>query len=345
MDALLTGIGRHRALHAAILAYVAASGLWSLSVGDQAKFLPLMYLPACLALLALVALVRIMAAGLHALRLGNFAARFGAEAGGWAANFVPGALLCLSLTLLHGTYTSVKTIAPDVLPFRYDVVLADIGHAIHGRDAWTLLTWMNPLTDIVQPLYSLVWLLLVVLVTVVVLLSRLPEKLKAHYAWTFTLCWVLLGNVLSSLVLAGGPAYYGHIAGSDRYAGLMAHVATHAGPLSAYDIQTRLWDAYAAHSAGLANGISAFPSMHVSIVTLYTLLGFRIAKPLGFLFLAYAAIILLSSVHLGWHYAIDGYASIVLTIAIWKAVGWALNGFPHPAFPSDRRKRLAGDSA
>jgi len=27
-------------------------------------------------------------------------------------------------------------------------------------------------------------------------------------------------------------------------------------------------------------------------------------------------------VALGWHYAIDGYASIILTLVVWKVVGW-----------------------
>ena len=102
MDALLTGIRRFRMLHAAILAYVVMAGLWSLSVGDQAKFRPFMYVPACLLLLALVAAVRVLAAALHALRLGAFRTRFRDEIAGWAAIFVPGALLCASLALLAG---------------------------------------------------------------------------------------------------------------------------------------------------------------------------------------------------------------------------------------------------
>jgi hypothetical protein len=39
----------------------------------------------------------------------------------------------------------------------------------------------------------------------------------------------------------------------------------------------------------------------------------------------FCAVILFGSVHLGWHYAVDGYFSIIATVAIWKIVGWALS--------------------
>jgi len=30
---------------------------------------------------------------------------------------------------------------------------------------------------------------------------------------------------------------------------------------------------------------------------------------------------MVGSVHLGWHYAVDGYLSIVLTVLLWRVVG------------------------
>jgi hypothetical protein len=45
---------------------------------------------------------------------------------------------------------------------------------------------------------------------------------------------------------------------------------------------------------------------------------------------AYAVIIFIGSVHLGWHYALDGYLGIAGVWLIWKFAGFVL-GRPAPA--------------
>jgi hypothetical protein len=54
---------------------------------------------------------------------------------------------------------------------------------------------------------------------------------------------------------------------------------------------------------------------------LYALVGWRTWKPLGVIFALYGVLILIGSVHLGWHYAIDGYASIIGVLVLWWAAG------------------------
>ena len=55
-------------------------------------------------------------------------------------------------------------------------------------------------------------------------------------------------------------------------------------------------------------------------------------RRLGYAAIIYAILILVGSVHLGWHYAIDGYVSIAGMLAIWGAVGWFVRRHP-PAKP------------
>ena len=45
----------------------------------------------------------------------------------------------------------------------------------------------------------------------------------------------------------------------------------------------------------------------------------------GVIFGLFTFIILIGSVHLAWHYAIDGYFSIIITAIIWYIVGYFLN--------------------
>jgi membrane-associated phospholipid phosphatase len=67
------------------------------------------------------------------------------------------------------------------------------------------------------------------------------------------------------------------------------------------------------------------PSLHVAIAFSYVLLGAAIDRRLALAGGVFTALILIGSVHLGWHYAIDGYFSILMTWLIWRAVGWLLD--------------------
>ena len=339
MTAFFAAFRRDVPLYLAIFAYTVTCGLLSVATGAAGKFLPFMYISRWLILLVLLSVIYLVFMGAKASRCADPLRQFKEELREKMPWFAAGACLCLALSVLHGTYTSTKSIAPDLLPFRYDVLLADLDHALHGADPWTLLTWLNPLTDAIQPLYSVVWILMLVLVTTFAVTSAPVKTLKAQYSWSFFLCWVVLGNLLSSMTLAAGPAFYARVVGSDRFAGLTAHLVQHDGSLSAHRLQNLLWNAYSDSSAGFASGISAFPSMHLSMVTLFTLYGFRINIWVGAAFLTYAFVILLASVHLGWHYAIDGYFSIMATFLLWKLVAWGLAGFPRSH--AEPRKAIA----
>jgi hypothetical protein len=48
----------------------------------------------------------------------------------------------------------------------------------------------------------------------------------------------------------------------------------------------------------------------------------RLSRVAGILGWGYLALILVGSVHLAWHYAIDGYVSILAVLLIWRAAGW-----------------------
>jgi PAP2 superfamily len=67
------------------------------------------------------------------------------------------------------------------------------------------------------------------------------------------------------------------------------------------------------------------PSMHLATSFSFVLLGFSVNRRLGTVSSVFAALIFVGSIHLGWHYAIDGYVAILGTWAIWWIVGRLLD--------------------
>ena len=71
----------------------------------------------------------------------------------------------------------------------------------------------------------------------------------------------------------------------------------------------------------IAGAVAAMPSLHVASTCGFYLVARATHRWLGWAFLVFLALMLLGSVHLGWHYAIDGYAGIAGTILLWWGCG------------------------
>jgi len=87
----------------------------------------------------------------------------------------------------------------------------------------------------------------------------------------------------------------------------------------------------------MLNGISAMPSMHVAMSMLFVLVAWNASSLLGVAFTVFAIVIAIGSVHLGWHYAVDGYVSAICMPILWTAAGrlvdWRRAREPHPDRP------------
>jgi len=233
----------------------------------------------------------------------------------------------LLVPLFSSAFTSVKNAIPLIQPFAYDQAFMELDRALHfGRHPWELLQPLlgQPLvTSVVSYLYNL-WLPLMYLILCWQVFSLRDLRLRQQYLISFLLGWALLGNGLALLLSSAGPCFYGPVVGGpDPYEPLMDYL--HAADASftnwSLEAQRYLWENYESTGVAAGGGISAMPSLHVAIATLQALLGWRISRRLGWLLTGYAFVILLGSVHLGWHYAIDGYLSIALMLVIWKLVG------------------------
>jgi hypothetical protein len=72
---------------------------------------------------------------------------------------------------------------------------------------------------------------------------------------------------------------------------------------------------------------------------LFVLVGWRIHRTLGIWLTVYAALVLLGSVHLAWHYAVDSYAGLVVGALSWWIAGRLVEWNMH--LPHVRQHRIA----
>ncbi|QGY38844.1 hypothetical protein GM415_01380 [Pseudodesulfovibrio cashew] len=239
-----------------------------------------------------------------------------------------GIIAIACLYLLMAVFSNYKRMIPFVVPFHLDAFLHNLDKTLHfGMEPWRLLQPLlgHPLISFAINFLYNIWLFLVVMVFYWQAFSRKDPALRMQFLSSFLLCWVIVGTVAATLLSSAGPCFYGLVtSGADPYAPLMDYLRTanETYPIWALSIQDTLYQSYTQSSLTVVSGISAMPSMHISIATLMALLGWRIGRVAGWGFTAYCGCIMLGSVHLGWHYAVDGYVSVIMTLAIWHACGW-----------------------
>jgi hypothetical protein len=231
--------------------------------------------------------------------------------------------LLVSMPLFVGSFTFFKAIIPMVNAYSWDPTFARWDEVLHfGYAPWLLL---EPLfgapivTWIVNWLYNF-WFFVLSLVWVWQVFSLRDPALRLQFFYALILTWILVGVVAATYFASVGPCYYGLVYGTpDPFAPLMArlHDIDQTYRVWALSAQELLWNSYVERGTG----ISAMPSMHVAVAFLFFLVARRAARWLGWVFFAYFAVILIGSVHLAWHYAIDGYASVLGVLPIWWLSG------------------------
>jgi hypothetical protein len=251
------------------------------------------------------------------------------------------AVLVLSLLpIFTSAFTSVKVLIPVVRPFDWDTTFVAWDFWLHGgHHPWELLQPLlgTPLvTHLLNVVYHL-WFFLIYGIICWQALSRSNPFLRMQFFLSTLLAWALLGSLAATVFSSVGPCYFGRVTGlPDPFAPLMAYLeATNESyRIWALDVQELLWKGYQDGVTGQGTGIAAMPSLHIGAMVVSLLLGWRIHRGLGWALSLFTLLIFLGSIHLGWHYAIDGYAALLGTLAIWYAVGWLLRRDPY--FRADR---------
>lgn len=232
------------------------------------------------------------------------------------------------MPFFFAAYRDWKTAIPAMVPFWMDPALEAADRWLHGgRHPWEWLhSWLvvPARTHLVDGVY-LFWF--EALLSMILWMGFTRHRwVRARFFITLLAVYVLVGHLGAMAFSSAGPVYFTLVTGiePDPFAPLMEYLRAldDRGPaLFAVGTHHMLWAGYLGEYDGVINGISAFPSVHLAVATLLALTGFALNRFMGWAGLLFLAFILVGSVHLGWHYALDGYASIVIVAVLWWIAG------------------------
>jgi len=240
----------------------------------------------------------------------------------------------ISWFLLMGAFTIFKVMIGAVHGFTLDPNIAAFERAaLFGHDAWqyTHFLFGSPLpTFILQASYN-AWFALMWGSILLCLLFVENVREILHYLLAFVLCWIIVGSLAAYFLASAGPCYYERILGDAHFHPLMLRLHEidrslgsifPALQLTSLDVQDMLWGWQVERHDGLGAGISAMPSVHVGLAFVMARGAYFLRPIYGRIMSIYVGLVWIASVHLGWHYAVDGAVALLLAILIWKISGW-----------------------
>lgn len=251
------------------------------------------------------------------------AASFGSDR--LAHRLMRGAPMLLALVIFMPAFSAMKSAIPLFNAYSWDETWLQLDRTLHGTDPWRMLNagiGYPIVTSIVSAFYHL-WILLIYAGGVYFCFFQDNQELRARYFIAYFASWTVLGVLMALAFASVGPAFIGPLLSDHAFDEQMAYLrdANEHFPVMVLEVQEQLiaWQLSGNH--GLGRGISAMPSMHVSLAFLFFLAMRKVSKFAGFFFGLFFVIVLIGSVHLAYHYAVDGYVSIAVTGMIWVISG------------------------
>ena len=244
------------------------------------------------------------------------------------ANAIP-VIGCMLLGFV--AFADMKPLIPLMNEYSWDESFMRLDRLLHfGQDPWRLLDPIlgHPIvTQWVNYAYNIWFIVMFSFWMGAAWSKKSHSDHKTTNGWerqflvSFILSWIIGGMILATMFSSMGPAFYDLVDPvNNPYAAQVASLgAIHeAHSLWAVDSHEMLRNAYLNPAPGQLSGISAMPSIHNATSTLFMLAAYRINKKFGHIMLAFLVCIILGSVHLAWHYAVDAYLGIIIAVILWK---------------------------
>lgn len=249
--------------------------------------------------------------------------------------FMAGLPVVLALVVFMPTFSVVKSAIPLFNFYSWDIVFIEADRALLGRDAWLILQPIvgNPFgTNFLAAAYH-AWFLYLSLGSIYFAVYCKDEGLRRQFLLGFFAIWTIIGMIFATALASVGPAFVGPVLGMDTFDAQMHYLNSVPGPAigAVLEVQQILLEWHLSGHHGLGSGITAMPSMHIALATLFWLTCRRISRIAGWATGSFLVLIALGSVHLAYHYAVDGLVSFLTTTLIWKALSY------RPAFSRNLR--------
>ncbi|MCF8474204.1 MAG: phosphatase PAP2 family protein [Emcibacter sp.] len=230
-------------------------------------------------------------------------------------------------------FSSLKSVVHLIHPFYLDEFLMKADRFIHfGIDPWriTHAVFSTAFLSVVLNYFYNLWFFIMFSYVLWMVVNVHFNQKRMRFLLTFIMIWTLIGSFLAVLLSSAGPCFYGDVVGDKTvYGPLMDILRSYDKQyessffgIFALNTQNMLWMDYLKNDTNIGSGISAMPSMHVSVAALLYFSGRDVNKYIGYGMGIFLVMIQIGSVHLGWHYAVDGYVSIFLTWLVWRFAGW-----------------------
>lgn len=245
----------------------------------------------------------------------------------WPQVIARGIILVPLTALVTGTFSAIKSAIPDLQFFAFDEAFIAWDAALHGGvQPWELLQPILGYAFVTNALDQAYYLWFPVLYHTFYwqIFTKKNPILRMQFIIAFLLSWMIVGSAGAVALSSAGPVFLAGLGlDASAFTGLFAYLASidAVSEIFALRVQEMLWLAYSEGIAMPFEGISAMPSMHVAIAFLLVLFGWQRHWLLATGYALFAAMIFLGSIHLGFHYAVDGYVSVLAVAAIWWGSG------------------------
>lgn len=238
----------------------------------------------------------------------------------------------LVFVILMTAFSFFKQVALPHAGFGDGPLIAAADRALFGADPWriTHAFFVSPWWTQVIDLAYHAWFAPMMLGVLLCALAKPGSVLAWRYMLAFCLMWIVQGSIMAYAFPAAGPVYFATFQqGTGGFTELTHLLASQdaslraqgAPGLTALLFQHHLLSIFQNGEVALGGGISAMPSLHNAMAILFACASWHVSPRYGRLMVGYAGIIWIGSIHLGWHYALDGMVALAATMALWKLTG------------------------